>query len=312
MAGKVDEYIAETFKMLHSFAWGFRSCTSRISHSVSTRYCSFHLASRSCVSDELSLQPSLWLPKLSRLLQKLAKCNTALHAPLGVAPIEFFTQFCIARHSCGSDEGSLQPSLWPPKLSSIFKKLAKCSRGLHGPLGVAPIEFFTQFLQYTALSTEAATHVAVMRELTAIIMAAKVEPLIAETWKMQHSFASTFRSCANRIFHSVSTIYCYFQSASHSCGSDEGSLQPSLWLPKLSSIFQKLPKCSTALHASSRVRYIAPIEHLIEFLQYTALSTYSASHVAVMREAYSHHYGCQSLEAFWRNLHNAAQLCLGL
>ena len=37
-------------------------------------------------------------------------------------------------------------------------------------------------------------------------------------------------------FFVVSIIYCSFYSASHSCGSDEGSLQPSLWLPKLSSI----------------------------------------------------------------------------
>ena len=125
-------------------------------------------------------------------------------------------------------------------------------------------------------------------------MAAKVEQYIAETCKMQHSFAWAFRSCANRIFHSVSTIYCSLHSASHSCGSDEGSLQPSLWLPKLSSILQKLAKCSRALHASSRVRYVAPIEFFVEFLQYTALSTQPATHVAVMKEAYSHHYGCQS------------------
>ena len=122
-------------------------------------------------------------------------------------------------------------------------------------------------------------------------MAAKVEQYIAETCKMQHSFACTFRSCANRIFHSVSTIYCSFHSASHSCGSDEGSLQPSLWLPKLSSILQKLAKCSTALHGPFGV---APIEFFNQFLQYTALSTQPATHVAVMTEAYSHHYGCQS------------------
>ena len=128
-------------------------------------------------------------------------------------------------------------------------------------------------------------------------MAAKVEQYIAETCKMQHSFTCIFTSkvcCANRIFRSVSTIYCSFHSASHSCGSDEGSLQPSLWLPKLSSILQKLAKCSTALHASSQVRYVSPIEFFVQFLQYTALSTQPATHVAVMREAYSHHYGCQS------------------
>ena len=125
-------------------------------------------------------------------------------------------------------------------------------------------------------------------------MAAKVEQYIAETCKMQHSFAWAFRSCANRIFRSVSTVYCSFHSASHSCGSDKGSLQPSLWLPKLSSILQKLAKCSRALHASSRVRYVAPIEFYVAFLQYTSYSTQPATHVAVMREAYSHHYGCQS------------------
>ena len=149
-------------------------------------------------------------------------------------------------------------------------------------------------------------------KLTAIIMAAKVEQYIAETCKMQHSFAWAFRSWANRIFHSVSTIYCSFHSASHLCGSDEGSLQPSLWLPKLSSILQKLAKCSTALHASSRVRYVAPIEFFVQFLQYTALSTQPATHVAVMREAYSFHYGCQSWAVYCRNVQNAAQLCMGL
>ena len=122
-------------------------------------------------------------------------------------------------------------------------------------------------------------------------MAAKVEQYIAETYKMQHSVAWAFRSCTNRIFHSVSTIHCSFHSASHSCGSDEGSLQPSLWLPKLSSILQKLAKCSTALHGPLGV---APIEFFTQFLQYTALSTQPATHVAVMREAYRHHYGCQS------------------
>ena len=72
-----------------------------------------------------------------------------------------------------------------------------------------------------------------------MIMAAKVEQYSVETCKMQQSFTCIFTSkvfCANRIFHSVSTIYCSFHSASHSCGSDEGSLQPSLWLPKLNSI----------------------------------------------------------------------------
>ena len=149
-------------------------------------------------------------------------------------------------------------------------------------------------------------------KLTAIIMAAKVEQYIAETCKMQHSFACTFRSCTNRIFRSVSTIYCSFHSASHSCGSDEGSLQPSLWLPKSNSILQKLAKCSTVLHASSRVRYVAPIEFFTQFLQYAALSTQPATHVAMMREAYSHHYGCQSWAVYCRNLQNAAQLCMHL
>ena len=126
-------------------------------------------------------------------------------------------------------------------------------------------------------------------------MAAKVKQYIAETCKMQHSVTCIFTSkvcCANRIFSSVSTIYCSFHSGSHSCGSDEGSLQPSLWLPKLSSIIlQKLAKCSTALHGPL---IVAPIEFFTQFLQYTALSTQPATHVAVMREAYSHHYGCQS------------------
>ena len=150
---------------------------------------------------------------------------------------------------------------------------------------------FTQFLQYTALSTQRATHVAVMREVAAIIMAAKVEPFIAETCIRQHSFACTFRSCANRIFRSFSTIYCSFHSANHSCGSAEGSLHPSLWLAKLISILQKLAKCGRPLDGPLGV---APIEFFTQFLQYTALSTQPATHVAVMREAYSDHYGWQS------------------
>ena len=129
---------------------------------------------------------------------------------------------------------------------------------------------------------------------------------------MQHSFASAFRSCAERFVHSDSAIYCSFHSASYSRGSDEGSLQPSLWLPKLSSILQKLAKCSTALHASSQVRYVAPIEFLNQFLQYTALSNQPATHLAVMREAYSHHCGFQRLAVYCRNLQNAAHLCMGL
>ena len=117
-----------------------------------------------------SLQPSLWLKKVSNILQKLAKCSTALHGPLGVVSINFFTQFLqycsfhSASDSCGSDKGSLQPSLWLPKLCSILQKFAKCITALHGPLVVVPIEFFTLFLQYTALSTQPATDVAVMRE----------------------------------------------------------------------------------------------------------------------------------------------------
>ena len=128
-------------------------------------------------------------------------------------------------------------------------------------------------------------------------MAAKVEQYIAETCKMQHSFTCIFTRkvcCVNRIFSSVSTIYCSFHSASHSCGSDKGSLHPSLWLPKLSSILQKLAKCRRPLHVSSQVRNAVPIEFFFKFLQYTSLSTRPATHVAMMKEAYSHHYGCQS------------------
>ena len=124
-------------------------------------------------------------------------------------------------------------------------------------------------------------------------MAAKVEEYIALTCKMQQSFTCIFTGklhCSNRIFPSVSTIYCSFHSASHSFGSDEGSLQPSLWLPKLSSILQQLAKCSRGLHGPLGV---ALIEFFPQFHQYTALSTQPATHAAVMREAYSHHYGCQ-------------------
>ena len=85
-------------------------------------------------------------------------------------------------------------------------------------------------------------------KLTAIIMDAKNEQYLAETCKMQHSFAFAFRSCAHRFFHSVSAIYCSFHSASHSCGSDEGTLHTILCLQKFSSILQKLEKCSTTLH----------------------------------------------------------------
>ena len=136
-------------------------------------------------------------------------------------------------------------------------------------------------------------------------MAAKVEQYIAETFRIQHSYAWAFRSCANRIFQSVSTIYCSFHSVSHSCGSDEGSLQPSLWLPKLSSILQKHAKFSTAFHGPLGA---APIEFFTQFLQYSALSTQPATPVAVMREADSHHFGCQSSAVYCRNLQSAAEL----
>ena len=143
-------------------------------------------------------------------------------------------------------------------------------------------------------------------------MAVKVEQYIPKTCKIQQSFTCISTSkvhCDNRIFPSVSTIYSSFNSASHSCGSDEGSLHPSLWLQKLGSIFQKPAKCRTALHGLLRV---APIEFFTHFLQYTALSTQQATHVAVMREAYSHHYGCQSLAIYSENLQNAAELYLHL
>ena len=114
-------------------------CTNRIFRSVSTIYCSFHSASHSCGSDEGSLQPSLWLRKLSSILQKLAKCSATLYGPFGVVPIEFSFSFYnillfhSASHSCGSDVGTLQPSLWLPKFSSILQKPSKCSTSLHGP-----------------------------------------------------------------------------------------------------------------------------------------------------------------------------------
>ena len=148
MAAKVQQYIAETCKMQHSFAWAFRICANRIFHSISTIYCSFHSAS----------------------------------------------------HSCGSDEGSLQPSLWLTKVSSILLKLAKCSKALNAPVGVASIELFTQFLQYTSFSTQPATHVAVMMEASSHLMPARVENYIAETCKMPCNFACIFRSWANRNF----------------------------------------------------------------------------------------------------------------
>ena len=120
-------------------------------------------------------------------------------------------------------------------------------------------------------------------------MAEKVEQYNGEACKMQESFAWAFRSCADRFFPSVSAKYCSFHSGSHSCGSDEGSFQPSIWLPQSSSILQKLAKCSTPLHGPLGV---VPIDFVTQFLQYTALSTQPATHVTVMREAYSDHYSC--------------------
>ena len=146
-------------------------------------------------------------------------------------------------------------------------------------------------------------------------MAPKVKQYIVGSCKMQHSFTRTFRgkvckNCANRFLCCVSIIYCFFHSASHSCGSDEGSLQPSLWLPKLRRILQKLPKCSTALHGpfTSKVRENFTKRSFCSFLQYTVFSTEPATHVAVMREAYSHQYVCQSSTVYCRNFQNAAQL----
>ena len=170
MAAKIEQYIVETCKMQHSFAWTFRSCANRIfTQFLQYTALSTQVASHVAVMWKI-LQPSLWLKKVSNILQKLAKCSTALHGPLGVAPIDFlaqFLQYCSFHSdsdSCGSDEGSLQPSLWLPKLTSILQKLAKCSTALHLTSGVVPIEFFAQLLQYTALSTQPAIHVAVMRE----------------------------------------------------------------------------------------------------------------------------------------------------
>ena len=125
-------------------------------------------------------------------------------------------------------------------MSSILLKLVKCSRALHASLRVrhvAPIECFAEFLLYTALSTQPATHVAVMREAYSHHYGCQVEQYIAETCKMQNSFTCTFK----------------------------GTLM-----------------------------YVLSVEFFTEFLQYTALSTQPATSVGVMREAHSHHYGCQS------------------
>ena len=51
-----------------------------------------------------------------------------------------------------------------------------------------------------------------------------------------------------------------------------------------------------------------PLEFFVVFLLYTALSTLPAPHMAVMKKASSHNYGCQSLAVYCRNLQNAAQL----
>ena len=171
LAAKAEQHIAETCKMLQSFTCIFKSKVFRangIFYSVSTIYCSFHSASHSCGSDDGSLQPSLWLSKLSSILQKLAKCSTALHRPLGFVPVDFSLSFC----------NMLLFPLYEPLMWQWWGKL------------------------------------------TAIIMAANVKQYIADTCKMQHSFTCIFTSkvfCANRICPSVSTIYCSFHSASHSC-----------------------------------------------------------------------------------------------
>ena len=96
-------------------------------------------------------------------------------------------------------------------------------------------------------------------------MAAKIEQYLAEACKMLQRFTCIFMSkvcCANRIFRSVSTIYCSFHSARHSCGRDEGRLQPSLGLKTLSSILQKLAKCSKVLHGHLG---FVPIEFFTQF-----------------------------------------------
>ena len=143
-------------------------------------------------------------------------------------------------------------------------------------------------------------------------MAAKVEQYIAETCKMKETFTCIFTTnvcCANRIIMLSLYNILLLHSASHSCGSDEGSLQPSLWLKKLRSILQTFAKCSKALHGPLGVK---PTDFFTQFLQYTALSTQPATHVAVMREAYGHHYGCQSVAVYCRNLQNAAELYMHL
>ena len=50
------------------------------------------------------------------------------------------------------------------KVDHYIAETCKMQHSLHGTLGVVPIDIFTQFLQYTALSTQPFTHVAVMRE----------------------------------------------------------------------------------------------------------------------------------------------------
>ena len=54
---------------------------------------------------------------------------------------------------------------------------------------------------------------------------------------------------------------------------------------KVSSILQNLAKCSKAIDAFSRERYVVQIEFFDQFLQYTAFPTQPATHVAMMRQA---------------------------
>ena len=144
MAGKVEQYIAETCKMHHRFASAFRSCANRIFHSLSTIYCSVHSASHSCGTDGGSLQALIMAAKVEQYIAETSKMQQSftciftskLHCSNRIFPSvsTIYCSFHSASHSCGSDQESLQPSLWLPKLSSILQQLAKCSRGLHGPL----------------------------------------------------------------------------------------------------------------------------------------------------------------------------------
>ena len=95
--------------------------------------------------------------------------------------------------------------------------------------------------------------------------------------------------CTNKNFCRVFRIYCTFDSASHSGGSDESGAKDEQYTVEACKMPQSFTRSLGIKHAK-----IAPIEFSADFQQYIALSSQLATHVAVMREDFSHYYYCQS------------------